>query len=151
MEAVFVVTIIGILSAIALPRFAGFTATQQTEAASRRVLSDLMFAQRQARLTSSPQQVVFEAGKSTYQLPNMKDPDDKNKTYSIDLQDDPYRAVITTALFGGDGTVIFDGYGTPDTSGIVIVTVGKYRQTVRVDGGLTRPRLDGTVSAEAAE
>jgi hypothetical protein len=67
------------------------------------------------------------------------------------LQQDPYRAVITTAAFGGDATLIFDGYGTPDSSGIVIVTVGKYRQTIKVDGGLTRPRIDSPVSAEAIE
>ena len=150
-EAIFVMSIIGILAAIALPRFAGFTATQQTEAATRRVLTDLSFAQRQARMTGSLQRVIFSVGSGTYQLPDMTDPDDKNQSYSIDLAEDPYRAVITAASFGGDSTVAFDGYGTPDTSGLVTITVGQYQQTIRVDGGLTRPRIDGAVIAEAID
>ena len=150
-EAVFVVAIMGILGAIALPRYAGFVAMQQTEAAARRVLGDLTLAQRQARLTSSPQSVVFTVGGGSYQLPQMKDPDRKAATYTVNLAADPYRATITSAVFGGDSTVIFDGYGTPDTPGIVTITVGKYRQTITVDGGMGRPRTIGKVSEVAIQ
>ena len=150
-EAVFVVTIIGILGAIALPRYAGFVATQQTEAAARRVLSDLTLAQRQARLTSSPQSVVFDVGSGSYQLPLMKDPDRKAATYMVDLAADPYRATIISAAFGGDSTVIFDGFGTPDTPGTVMIQVGGYHQLITVDGGLNRPRIEQPVSLEAIQ
>lgn len=150
-EAVFVTAIIGIISAIALPRYAGFVATQQTEAAARRVLADLTYAQRQARLTSSPKRVVFYAGTGNYELPDMASIERKGKTYSVDLTSDPYRATILTANFGGDGAVIFDGYGSPDTSGSVIISVGKYRQTVTVDGGLNRPRIEAVITVEAID
>lgn len=150
-EAVFVMAIIGILGAIALPRYAGFAATQQTEAAARRVLTDLSFAQQQARLTSSSQRVIFDVGSGTYRLPDMKDTDRKNKTYLVDISQDPYRATITGAIFGTDSTVIYDGYGTPDTQGVVTLTVGKYRQVIKVDGGLTRPRIEVPVTTEAID
>jgi len=150
-EAVLVTAIIGILGTIALPRYAGFMATQQTEAAARRVLSDLTYAQRQARLTSSPQSVIFSVGGGTYQLPQMNDPDRNAATYSVDLADDPYRATIISAVFGGDSTVVFDGFGTPDTPGTVRVRVGNYTQIITVDGGLNRPKIEQLVSFEAIE
>lgn len=150
-EAVFVTAIIGIISAIALPRYAGFVAMQQTEAAARRVLSDIMYAQRQARLTSSPRTVVFQVGTGNYELTGMESLDRSGKQYDVNLNQDPYRADIDVASFGGDATVIFDGYGAPDTSGIVTVRVGKYRQTITVDGGLNRPRIDAMVTIEAID
>lgn len=150
-EAVFVVAIIGIMGAIALPRYAGFVATKQTEAAARRVLSDLTYAQRQARLTSSPQRVAFTVGTGAYQLPDMTDPDRKSMTYAIDLARDPYRATIKSAVFGADSIVVYDGFGTPDTPGTVVIKVGNYSQTITVDGGLNRPRIDQKITLEALE
>ena len=150
-EAVFVTAIIGIISAIVLPRYAGFVAMQQTQAAARRVLSDLTYAQRQARLTSSPKTVVFTVGTGTYELAGMNSLDRDADAYIVDLSKDPYRAGIAVASFGGDSTVIFDGYGAPDTGGIVTISVGIYRQSISVDGGLNRPRIDSIVTIEAAE
>ena len=144
-EAVLVTAIIGILGAIALPRYAGFVATQQTQAAARRVMADLTLAQRQARLTSSPQVVEFDVGSGSYGLPSLADPDHKGETYSVDLSEDPYRATIVSATFGGDSTIVFDGFGVADAPGVVVVGVGRYRQTITVDGGLNRPRIDQTI------
>ncbi len=148
-EVVFVAAIIGILGAIAMPRYAGFMAAQQTEAAALRVLSDLTLAQRQARLTSSSQSIVFDVGVGSYRLPQMKDPDRKASTYAVDLAADPYRATITSAIFGADSTIVFDGFGTADTPGTIVVKVGKYSQTITVDGGSTRPRVFQNVTLEA--
>lgn len=145
-EAVFVVSIIGILGAIALPRYAGFVASQQTEAAARRIVSDLTYAQRQARQTSSKQRVIFDVGRGTYELPDMTDPDHKKKTYSVNLAEDPYRATIKDAKFGGGSTVTYDGFGNPDSPGTITITVGNYVQTVTVDGGLNRARIDQAIS-----
>ncbi len=145
-EAVFVVSIIGILGAIALPRYAGFVASQQTEAAARRIVSDLTYAQRQARLTSSKQRVIFDVGRGTYELPDMTDPDHKNKTYFVNLGDDPYRATIKDATFGSGSTVTYDGFGNPDSPGTITIIVGNYFQTVTVDGGLNRARIDQAVA-----
>ena len=150
-EAVFVCAIVAILGAIALPRYAGFVARQQTQSAARRILSDLTYAQRQARLTSTPRSVVFDVGSGEYALPGMADPDRIGRSYSVDLSHDPYRATIISAAFGGDSTVVFDGFGTADTPGEIVVSVGRYRQTITVDGGLNRPRIAGQVLIEAIE
>lgn len=149
-EAAVVSAIIAILGAIVLPRYGAFIASRQTESAARRVLSDLIYAQRQARITSTTQRVVFDVVHGTYQLLDMSDPNRKNQVYTVDLTQDPYRANIYSAAFGGDSTVIFDGYGVPDTVGTLTVKVGKYRQTISVEGGLSRPRITSAVSVVEA-
>ena len=52
LEVALVLTIIGILSAIAVPRYANFVAGQRADATARRITTDLAFAQRHARVTS---------------------------------------------------------------------------------------------------
>jgi len=150
-EVVFVVAILGILGALSLPRYAEFVARQQTDAAARRLVSDLALAQRHARLTSSPQRVVFSVGGSVYQLPDMKDPDRRTEDYAVDLSRDPYRAVIIAASLGADTEIIYDGFGAADSPGVIILGVGRYRQVITVDGGATRPRMSAKATIEAIE
>ena len=134
-EAVFVVAIIGVLSSIALPHYAGFVAREQIHAAARRIESDLALAQRQARLSSASQQIVFNVVAGTYTLVDLPDPDRHGQTYQVSLTKEPYGANIVSANFGGDATLIYDGFGTPDSSGSVVIGVGKYRQTITVNAG----------------
>ena len=150
-EVVFVVAILGILGALSLPRYGNFVARQQTDAAARRLVSDLAFAQRHARLTSNPQRVVFSVGGGEYQMPGMKSPDRRTQDYTVDLSSDPYRAVIVAASLGGDSEIIYDGFGAADTPATVILGVGRYRQVITVDGGATRPRMSAKATVEAIE
>jgi len=141
-EAVLVVVIVGILSSIALPRYAGFVAREQIEAAAHRIVIDLSLAQRQARLSSASQQVVFDLVAGTYTLVNLPDPDRKGETYKVSLSQEPYRAKIVSANFGGVAQLTYDGFGTPISSGTVVIDVGKYRQTITVNAGtgqVTKP------------
>lgn len=150
-EVVFLVAIVAILGGIALPRYAGFIARQQTESAARRITSDLSLAQRQARITSTPQRVVFQSGDSEYQLPDLKDMDRKNSVYTVDLSGEPYNAVVIAANFGAGTEIVYDGFGSASQPGTIVVGVGRFRQVITVDGGATRPRMTGRVTAEAVE
>ncbi len=134
-EAVLVVVIVGIFSSIALPRYAGFVAREQVQAAAQRIVTDLSLAQRQARLSSASQQVVFDLVAGSYTLINLPDPDRKEETYKVTLSQEPYRVNIVSANFGGDGTLIYDGFGTPDSGGTIVIGVGKYTQTITVNVG----------------
>jgi len=150
-EAVLVMTIIGIMASIALPRYAGFVAREQVQAAARRVVTDLALAQRQARTSSASRSVVFDVAAGTYTLTGISDPDRRSSTYRVSLGDEPYRARIVSAAFGADATIIFDGFGTPDSNGSVVIAVGKYRETVAVDNGTGRARVAGPITVDATQ
>ena len=142
-EAVFVMVILAILSAIAVPRYAGFVANQQLEGAARRLTADLSLAQRQARRSSASQTVTFDVAHSTYQLVGMKHPDHPSQPFEICLKDEPYRARIVSASFGVAARIVYDGFGTPDTGGQVVIAVGAYQKTITVDVGTGRPTKTG--------
>jgi type II secretory pathway pseudopilin PulG len=144
-------TLIGILASIALPRYAGFVAREQVQSAARRIVTDLSLAQRQARLRSVSQTVIFDPVAETYTLANLSDPDRHNLTYMVSLKDEPYRAGIVSAALGGDATLIYDGYGAPDSNGTIVIAVGKYRQTITVDNGTGRSRMLAKVEVVAIE
>ena len=132
-EVVFVVIIIGILSAIALPRLSSSIALQRVDAAARRVQVDLSLARRHAKITTTSQTVSFDTLTNSYRLVGMKDPDHPEAEYKISMSETPYRATIMSAGFGGDAEIIFDGWGVPDSGGSVLVQVGSHRKTIVVD------------------
>lgn len=134
-----VMVTLGILGMIAMPRYAAFTATEQVEGAARRLSGDLSLAQRQARRTSASQTITFNVAQSRYQLVGMNHPDHPSRSYEICVRDEPYRARIVSASFGGDATLVYDGFGKPDSGGQVVIAVGAYQKTIQVDGGTGKP------------
>ncbi len=133
-ELVLATVILAIFAGITVPRYANFATRQRAEAVAQRIRLDLTLARRQARFSSSNQQIIFDVDADKYVLSNMQDMDDPAEEYVVSLRDEPYKARIVSAEFGGDTQVIFDGYGMPDTGGTVIVQVGVYQKTVTVDG-----------------
>lgn len=141
-ELVVVVVIIGIVSAIAMPRYANALAHHRVDAAVRRIVVDLSLAQRRAKISSTSQTVEFEVGANAYRLVGMPHLDRSSEEYAVLLSQEPYQATIVSADFGGDGQIIFDGYGVPDSGGLVIVQVGNYQKQIAVDaetGGASVP------------
>lgn len=131
-EIVAVVVILGIISAMAAPRYAQFVGRQRIEAAARRVALDIALAQRQAKLTGAARSIIFDAVADSYQLPGVTDLDHPSLTYGVQLSAEPYRANIVSATFGAYSTLIFDAFGAPDSDGNVIIAVGAARRTVSV-------------------
>ena len=143
--------VIGVLASIALPRYAGFVAREQVQSAARRIVTDLSLAQRQARVTSASQKVDFDVAAETYTLATLWDADRHTRTYTASLKDEPYRADIVSASLGGDATLVYDGYGAPDSNGIIVIAVGKYRQTITVDDGTGRARMAAKIEVVAIQ
>ena len=135
-----VMVILAMLGMIAIPRYAAFTATEQLEGAARRLTADLSLAQRQARRSSASQTVSFNVAQSRYQLIGMKHPDHPNLPFDICVGDEPYRARIVSASFGGDATLVYDGFGKPDSGGQIVIAVGAYQKTIQVDSGTGKPK-----------
>ena len=134
LELVIVLLVLAILTAAAAPKFFDSLARYRAEAAAKRIAHDLRLARRQAQSTSASQSVVFNSpGAHKYELPGMDDPNRPGKSYEVPVFDEPYLATIVTANFGGDSTIVFDGYGQPDSGGSVTVQAGAHQKTVTVD------------------
>lgn len=132
-EVVLVLVIIGIIAGIAVPRYASAVAGFRVTTAATRIATDLSLAKRRARMTGTPQKVKFDVADSDYSLPGILDPDHPGLTYGVDLKQEPYRATILAAEFGGDADITFDGYGMPDAGGAVVIQVGNRQRTVTLD------------------
>ena len=132
-ELVVVLFIVGLLAAVAVPRFAGSAVRQRVDAAARRVAADLNLARRHAYQASTSQTVSFDVSADSYKLAGMPDPDRPAVDYEVDLNDEPYQAELLSANFSGNAKVIFDAYGMSDFGGVVVVAVGDRKRTVNVD------------------
>ena len=141
-ELVLVLSIMGIVAAIAVPRYARSVAAYRAEAAARRVGADLMLARAKAKAASSPRTVTFNTAAGTYTVAGLRSLDDGNAPYTVDLRAAPYHAIIEYADFGGAPQAQFDMYGTLVWDGKVIVRAGERSWTVSLG------KLDGTPTVE---
>jgi len=132
-EMVIVVVIVGIFSAVAIPRYTHSLVRYRADATARRVVADLALAQRTAKQSSAQRQVAFNLVNHTYQIQNVKALDSNATNYDVDLTEPPYMAQIDLVDFGGDAVLVFDGYGVPDSTGYVRVKVGSEVRKVNVD------------------
>ena len=133
LELLMVMVIIGVITSIAVPRFAGAIANQRVEGAARRVVVDLALARRHAKTSTTSQTVSFNTVTNSYRLIGMTHPDHPDDEYKVWLSEEPYNATIVSAAFGGDAEIIFDGWGAPDSGGSVVVQVGSRQKTIDVD------------------
>ena len=126
--------IIGIVAAVAIPRYADTLHRYRADSAAKRIVADLTLARQQAMSSSSSQTVQFTTpAADSYTLVGMSDLDHSSATYVVDLSASPYNTSINSASFGGDADLIFDGFGIPDSKGSVVVESGGYQVTVTVD------------------
>ena len=133
LELLLALAIMATLAAIAVPRFGIATIRYQADLAAHRVVSDLELARSTAKAGSSSQNVEFRPSQDDYLLHDATPLDPHLSEYTVDLSDRPYGATLTSADFGGDSAVEFDGWGLPDSGGTVILSVGSEQRTIVVD------------------
>jgi len=132
-ELVMVVLIIAIMTVVGIPQFGKTLQLHRADAAATRIRADLDLARNRAKMKSADHSVVFDAGANSYTLSGVADLDRSAQTYAVDLTNYPYDAMLTAANFGGNGTVVFNGFGIPDSAGTVTVQVGTNVRTVTLD------------------
>ena len=135
-ELVFVIVIIGVVSAIALPHWSSVSKTYQLDLAARRLASDLMFAESRANYTSTSVTVSFKSDSGIYQIQGVPDPERPGQTYTVNLAADPYGVIFQSPSFGSQLT--FDGYGNPAAGGSIVLAIGTRQKTVGVDANSGR-------------
>jgi type II secretory pathway pseudopilin PulG len=128
-----VMATIGLIAAIAVPRYSWAMVRYRLDAASRRVVSDLALAQARAKMTSASQPVTFNTTTGTYQLTGVPDPDRRSTTYGVTLTAEPYVCKIVSAKFGSSSTVTFNGYGLPSAGGSIRISAGGTQRVITLD------------------
>ena len=132
-ELIAVVTIVGTLTAVALPRFAASLNRYRADAAARRIAADIDRLRLAARRTSTQQSIVFNVAGNSYSSTGMTNLDHPGSSFSVLLSDAPYQATLSQASFGSGSTLTFNGYGIPSAGGTVVIQSGATSHTITVD------------------
>ena len=134
-EVVIVIAIIAAVSTIAIPKYANSLVRYRVDAAARRIAADLELARSHARRTSQSVTVDFQLPPTnTLTISGISHLDNPASTYSVDFNDEPYVAQLTTVNFGGSPYVSFDGYGKPLSGGTVRVRLGGTEKVITLNG-----------------
>ncbi len=129
-ELVIVLAIMGVLGAIAIPRYGNAVARSRVDAAAKRVAADLAYAAASARQSGKPVTVSFSTASGTYSLAGAEDLFHRSGTYTVDLSRSPYLSSISSAAFGAASQVTYSIYGAPGADGQVVVRVGTLTRTI---------------------
>ncbi len=127
-----VMAIVAGLSAIAIPRYSGAVVRYRAEAAAKRVVIDLEYAAAYAHQTGQNISVEFKVGVEKIIIPSLPGYD-QHAFYKTLFAQAPYKVDLLNVDFGGDRFVIFDGYGVPDSGGLVRVQAGTLIKTITLD------------------
>jgi len=131
-EMVIVVLIIGILAAVAAPRYTKALEHYQLEASVRRVIADLRFARSQAQRTSVEQKVIFDLADNSYRLVGVSNINRSSQNYEFHLGQKDYQSQLQSVDFGGSTTVDFNIYGLPHSEGTVVIQKGNSSRTITI-------------------
>lgn len=127
-ELVVVVLIIGIVSALALPRMRLSLQHFETENAARRLARDIERAQQAARNQSRSITINLDPATTSYTIPLLDDPDRPETTVAVQLRSLYPHVSLSTADFNGT-PLRFDGYGLPNKGGQIDLTVSSGART----------------------
>lgn len=138
-EITVVLLLLGIVAAVAQPRFSSALSAYRLDAAAERVRADLEYARTLARVRSRTTTVRFEdvnAGgfyrfdrvPSAEQPESVFDVEDQETWYHVDLTEEPYRVELRSA----PDSIAFDLYGSPTGTSLVELALGDRLKKIRV-------------------
>ncbi len=131
-ELTLVLAIIGIMTAIAIPRYGSAQATFRVRSAAQRLATDLQHAATLAAAKSTSVAVVFLSDGTGYTT--VVDPAVTARVESVVvLTDPPYVSSITMASLPAGNRITFDGFGRPDVQTTIVVTSSGHTAFVLLD------------------
>jgi prepilin-type N-terminal cleavage/methylation domain-containing protein len=145
LELVVCLLIISTLAAIAVPRFAGAAARTRASSAAAVVAAEMARVRREADAASASRTLVFRKNDSQFQVRNQRGDPIRN----VELPE-PQVSRINSAEFGADASLVFNGFGIPDSSGFVDVSSGNYICRVEVDGTTGECSITAIIESEKA-
>lgn len=120
-ELLIVVLILGIVAAIAIPRYGALLQQRQARAAAQWIAADLKYARQYAKTKGKSQAVVFTPASESYELTGIDNIDHPGSSFVVNLNQIAYPANIISATFGSGSTITFDHRGRPDNGGTILV------------------------------
>ena len=146
-ELVLMISIIGILAYLAVPRVAGIS-DARLDAASVRIATDLRYARGRAASDRERFGVAFDPARDRYAVyasrpgTPVTDPADRSRPLGVDFRapSELHGVEIESAAFGRGSTVAFDSWGVPrdaqgrelSAPGLVVLSLGGRSDTVEV-------------------
>lgn len=132
-ELVLTVVIVGVVAAMAVPRYADALSRYHIEAAARRVVADIDHARAHAKASSAGVAVHFDTATDTVSVPGLPSLTQPDVAFSTVLSDEPYHTRLTGANFNGNPRLDFDGYGQPAAGGTIVLRSGGLARSITVD------------------
>lgn len=149
-EVVIMMLVMGILAAVAAPRYIQSMHRYRVDAAARRIVADLNYVRGRTIMKGAyqPQWVSFDVAADKYHLWFTPDIDHSAQDYWVEFSKTPYPVDLSGASFvntngdAADVTVIYDIYGMPHSNtvtpapladGKIVVSSGSEIRTVTID------------------
>ena len=132
-ELVIVVLILGILAAAGAPKFVNALNYHRADAAARGIVLAIHTVRSAARTASTQKSIAFNVADNSFTITGVANPDHPTQVNKVKLSGNTYRTKLTSANLGGDGTLIVNGFGIPDSGGTIVVATGNQSRTIIVD------------------
>lgn len=140
-EVIVSVAIIGILAAVAAPRLGRGLNAYQIEAAAERVAADLRLITEYSRNRGNSQTITVYPDRNSYSFSGLS-VNGQNEPYVVELSAAPYEAGIQSVT-PESGRVTVDGFGFPGETLTVVLSVGDFLRTVRLEAATGRVFVTG--------
>jgi Tfp pilus assembly protein FimT len=131
-ELAVVVFILGILAAVAAPRYGDSVSRYRVDAAAQRIAAELERARQTAQTKSQTVSIAFNTAGENYTVTGVRSLDGNTATYTVNVPTNFPNTDVTAASFGGDAVLLFNGFGIPDSGGSVVIQNGAYSRTIAV-------------------
>lgn len=123
-ELTLTAAIIGLVAALAAPRYAASLQHAKLQAAARRVVADLQHARQTAQATSDEVSLQFDTSRHQISSEDLARLNAPGRDYLTDLAAEPFGVRIASANFAGEDECEFDGFGTPASDGTITLELG---------------------------
>jgi len=133
-ELMLVLSILGIVSAIALPKFAGADTGRRIAAAKRTLIADVEFAKVRARATHKSHVIKFYPSENRYIVVAGTSINRESVVLTRDFDDNPYTIGIVSTDLGADNYTIVTPFGDLSPGFIVNLTNNEVQIAVSLDG-----------------
>lgn len=129
-----VITVVGVLAAIAIPGW-NQLASVRVAAAARRLIGDMRYVQDLSIRTQAVHTVTFSSTGYSIQREGqglIEDPSFKGQPFVVDLTSD-YPGITVSASFKGNQEFSFQKRGNPTSGGSVTLSLGGENVVVRIE------------------